>query len=198
MKEIIINSGCTNSNQIEIFNEMSKFDLNEFLHSKGASSGAIILITANQMIAVDAFASSPTSKQKGTHYETVKKIYNAIYEDESHSLSENANSNLTWQELINYDDNILIQLCDPKSFNSTIWLPHSCSEKQIEFLEKIDEKIKIIKKEDIDYFKENPIIFDCMIDGEELCTLSDLSDFIEALKDNIRIDIYEKRRGGIK
>ena len=91
-----------------------------------------------------------------------------------------------------------IQLCEHKSYNSIMWLPYSCSKKQIEFLEKIDEKIKILKKEDIDFFKENPIIFDCMIDGEELCTLSDLSDFIEALKDNIRIDIYEKRRGGIK
>ena len=198
MEEKIIDNSCIEPKQIEIFDEMKRFNLNDFFHAKGASSGAIILITANQMIAVDAFASSPASKQNGTHYETVKKIYNAIYGDESHSLSENANSNLTWQELINYDDNILIQLCDPKSLNSTIWLPHGCSEKQIEFLEKIDEKIKIIKKEDIDYFKENPIIFDCMIDGEELCTLSDLSDFIEALKDNIRVDIYEKRRGGIK
>ena len=197
--EIIIDSDFQTNNQKIVYEETQKFSLRDFFKGKGASSGADIIITPNQMIATDAFASGPDTPKFGTHLETAKIIYQAIYGNKPPLMSYDSQiETIDWQELITEDDNILIQLCDPKASPSIIWLPSSCSENQIKFLEQLDREIKTIKIEDPEYFKKNPIIFECMYNGVELCTINDLNLFIDSLWENARRDEKPKKQGGIK
>lgn len=198
-EEKIIDSSSQRPGERVIYHEMQKFNLRDFLHSKGASSGAVGIITSNQMIITDTFVRSIYFKKYGTHFETAKMIYQTIYGSKPYLASGNFEPNsIAWQELITEDDNILIEFSDPANFSSSIWLPDHCSKEQIEFLEKLNSEIQSIKKEDQEYFRKNPIIFECMYNGSELCVLSDLEDFIEALKDNPRSNLHKGKQGGRK
>ena len=73
-EEKIIDSSSQRPGERVIYHEMQKFNLRDFLHSKGASSGAVGIITSSQLIITDTFVRSIYVKKYGTHFETAKMI----------------------------------------------------------------------------------------------------------------------------
>lgn len=191
-EEKLINSDFQTESQKKVYEEMHKFDLKEFLKGKGASSGATAIITKNQMIIVDAFEIDPHTKDFGTHLETAKTIYKAIYGNKPYIVNSQIKPSDIWQKLITNDGNILIQLCDPKYFQSTLWLPEILSNKQINFLENIASQIEALK-EDFEFFQKNPVVFNCMYSNQSYNINSE--NLTELLEENF---IKNRQKGGIK
>ena len=147
-KEIILNKP-QNDIQRKLLSEINKFSLNDFLHDNGPVTGAVILITPNQMLKTYNYVEKD---RYYSHFDTVNEMYKAIY-------NENIDYNILWQPSIIKDGNIVLQLCIPKYEFSFAWLPENIENSQIDYLEKFNNELKSIKQKDQEYFKENRTVF---------------------------------------
>ena len=177
MDEIILD-GSIESQRL-LINEMKKFNLDVFFHNKGLSSGAIVLITKNQMIITDTFIRDEKDPNYGSHYDSANEIYKVIFNKEVKN-DHNKEKNVNWQETIINDGNILIQLCSDAS--SLVWTPETIDDNQLHFLEELNKQIKIIIDNDNDYFNDRPIIFDYIENAKIEYTLFNSLDYIIEIK----------------
>jgi len=164
-----------NNNQYRLLEEADTFDLEEFYLDKYASSGGVCLITNNQMIMTDCYIKQSKYSNYGMHIDTVDAMYKAIYGISGPKEFKN------WQEKILEDGNILIQLCS--LVPSLIWIPEEISENQKEFLTAFSNRVNQIVAFNRDYFKENPIIFECFIEkGQNILTENSIEEVIKNIK----------------
>lgn len=133
--------------QAKLLSEADKFDLDDFYHNKGASSGAVCLITKNQMLMTDCYSKPNPDSRYGLHYDTANEMYSAIY---GKKLDLN-----DWEKQIQKDGNILIRL---STLSSTIvYLPERITKNQAELLNNFVKRMNLIIKVDEAYFAKNPI-----------------------------------------
>ena len=167
----------------KLMSEIQKFNLDDFLHSKAKSTGAIGLITKKQMIITDTFSKKNNKSNYGSHIDSIIEICKYIY-GISPSIADRPEELINWQNEIINDGNILIQFCAPNIMATIIWIPSYINTKQKEFLETLNEKIKYIVERDLEYYKDNSIIFACTYQGEYFELENSLDDLIYAINNN--------------
>lgn len=146
MKEYLLDEDL-DYRQAKLLDEADSFDLEDFYHSKGASTGAVCLITKNQMLMTDCYSKPNPESRYGLHYDTANEMYIAIY---GKQLDFNG-----WEKQIERDGNILIRL---STLSSTIvYLPEKITNTQAELFNNFIKRMNIILKSDTQYFEKNPI-----------------------------------------
>lgn len=184
MEEKLLDSKL-NEKEKRLLYQLDIFDLEDFYHNDGYSSGAVCLITKSQMIICDNYIRKDNNPTYDEHYDTVNEIYKIIYNKEiSYSKVDENEHFICWQDFVVDDGNILIQLCS--DISSPLWLPDSINEKQLGFLEEFNKRIKIIVSKDINYFDCCPIVFTQGEFEEEITYTNSLDQLIAKLKNNKR------------
>lgn len=176
--------GNLNENEKRFLYQLDTFDLEKFYHCNECSLGAVCLITKNQIFLCDSYIKKNNKLACSEHYDTADEIYKVVYNREiNYSVDENGQF-ICWQNQIVNDGNILIQLCSDMS--SLLWVPESISEKQLDFLENFNKRIKNIVSKDMGYFEYYPIVFIQRGFEEDVEYTNSLDDLIEKLKNNKR------------
>ena len=166
------------SRKLRLLEEADSFDLEDFYLGRCASSGGVCLITENQMLMTECYIKRSMNSSYGMHIDTVDDIYKAIY---GINDFKNVREGI-WQDRVVGDGNILIQLCTNK-FSNLIWLPEEITSEQFEMLKTFSNRINIIIRNHLEYFKENPLIFECRIGKENLLlTVNGIQDILESVK----------------
>lgn len=183
--ELILKGNDLSSDAQRIIKEIEKFDLDAFLHSRRDSTGAVGLITKNQMILTDTFIRSKVLPNYGSHIDAISLIYKAIYGPTPPIITtEDPKELYNWQEMITKDGNILIQFCEPLYMISVIWLPDDISSKQLSYLENLNEEIKQIINKEPEYFREKQVIFAYTFQDEYIELKNNLDNLIYKIKEN--------------
>ena len=183
MKENLFDGDLTES-QFELLQYMDMFDLEEFYLS-GNADAAVCMITKNQMIMCEAYVKK-NPKLYGSHFETANVIYKAIYNKTLNEKEYRENGDtVIWQNQINDDGNIIMQLCTKDYFN-IICIPSDLTDEQLEMLDNFRKRINNIVYNNAEYFKENPIFFKVYTDLEKFDLTNSIDEAFESIKSKRR------------
>lgn len=169
--------GNLNERQIRLLEEADSFDLEDFYLRKGPSTGAVCLITKNQMLITDCYIKENSKRSYGTHRKTADDIYKAIYGIGIAKIPY-------WESQIIEDGNIIMELCC--SFPSVIHIPNELSGSQRTMLTNFVNRINNIINNN-DFFKDNPQEFILLIgENQEISCTNELNTLLEEINRNKR------------
>lgn len=182
MTENLLDGHLTDS-QVELLGHMNMFDLEEFYLSNIVGA-AVCIITKNQMIMCETYVKKAPSLYT-THFETANAIYKSIYDKNLKEREYRENDTIIWQQQINNDGNIVMQLCNKDYFN-IICIPDDLSDEQIEMLDNFKNRINNIIYNNYEYFKENPITFKVYTGSDKFELTNSIDEVLESIKNKRR------------
>lgn len=160
--------------QLMVKKEHLIFDLEAFMKEKGASDGAVMLITPNQCIMTDCFVRRASDLSYGEHGAAINAIYQAIYENPEEVTGT---YDRMWQEQVMQDGNGCIQLCNGSS--SVVSIPEVVSQAQYLALDWFNNKIKEIYEMNRDYFDVYPMEF---VSWGDVSSVNNIDEILASIK----------------
>ena len=183
--ETIIEEGKNlNPGQSILQKEMKKFNLGKFFKGKGASTGGIGLITANQSIMADTYIRQQNDSNYGDHCTNFNEVYRVIYGDDVPKMTT-ANLN---QEMVN-DGNIAIRFANETY--SVILVPENINSYQLGELEKLAAEIDNIYQSDPKYFDKYPMEFTIGTPDQNVNLNNGIDGYLSMLRGEITFEELE-------